>query len=71
MAKRKEWIECETAVTIGGRYEVSDGMVTAQCAHGEKCTQQGGLPADHVARLLLSEMARGLPGTDHDHRFTP
>ena len=73
MAESKVWLPCKATVTIEGIYEVSDGWVTVRCAHGKKDMELRSLPEDHVTRTLLSEMARGLPGTDTnpDCRFIP
>jgi hypothetical protein len=42
----------------GGRYNISDGVVTVRSDWGEEATQQGGLPAVHVAEVLLRSIMR-------------
>ena len=51
------------------QFEVSDGVVNVRCAIGEKCAQQGRLPAHIVARLLTSEIIRD--PSSCDVRYTP
>jgi hypothetical protein len=68
MAKRKEWVEFEVPVTLKGEYEISDGMVTVRCIHGEKSTQLGGSPGPQLAGHLLSEMARDPSSADKPYK---
>ena len=47
-------------VTHDGTYYTHGSMVYVQYGAGRKETQIGGSPAEAIARLLLSEMVRGV-----------
>ena len=67
MENDEEWFEFEREVTLNGEFEVSDGMVRVRCVYGEKSSRIGGLPAGHVAEMLLSEMARDPSSADEPY----
>jgi hypothetical protein len=54
----RDWTALPGSTELNPAFEVSDGIVTVKCALGYKCTQQGGLPASYVAKMLLAEIIR-------------
>jgi hypothetical protein len=55
--------EGQVVVPIGpgyvlGMYKVRGGVITVTTIHGGKSAELGGLPPDHVARLMVRELAR-------------
>jgi hypothetical protein len=41
-----------------GMYKVRGGMITVTTRYGRKSAELGDLPPDHVARLMVRELAR-------------
>jgi len=50
----------------GGNYSwaVIDGLVFVRTQHGQKVTQVGGSPPDHIARILAKELGALNPCAD-------
>ncbi len=51
--------EIEIEVKMTGRYIIHNGMVTVSSFFGQKSAQVGGLPPEHLAQMLLRELASG------------
>jgi hypothetical protein len=55
-----DWQEIEIVwrgKRVKGRYNVSDGLVTAAAWNGTKTARLGILPAERLAKMLLRELA--------------